>query len=364
MSLLAQFMNNPSTTLGLSVLANPSQPAAALLHGLRFQREQELARLRGQMIQQEIQKYQQAQALREGQMAALQDIMGAPGEPVPGPVMPGQAPLTRGGTGAMAATSPGGQQVTREELQQGILRNLPGLGVQGAASLNPLLAGFEKTPEQIQQEAFAGEAGRRRAASAIMTPSERASMLQASEAMVRKAEEEGFDRANTLRDEFMKNSKGFVDVRDAYKRVLATRQDTTGASDMALIFGFMKMLDPGSVVREGEFATAENAGGIPAKVRNMYNKAMSGEFLTPEMRQDFVNQAQKQYEAALQGHTALEGEYTRLSDKFGVPASNVIVDFKPNQYLQMTNAQLMNVDPASLNDAQLRKLSEALNANP
>jgi hypothetical protein len=36
----------------------------------------------------------------------------------------------------------------------------------------------------------------------------------------------------------------------------------------------MKMLDPTSVVREGEFATAQNAASIPIKIVNMYNKAL------------------------------------------------------------------------------------------
>jgi len=36
------------------------------------------------------------------------------------------------------------------------------------------------------------------------------------------------------------------------------------------------MLDPGSVVRESEFATAQNAAGVPDQVRNMYNKVLSG----------------------------------------------------------------------------------------
>ena len=35
------------------------------------------------------------------------------------------------------------------------------------------------------------------------------------------------------------------------------------AGDMALIFSYMKMLDPNSTVREGEYATAQDAGSIP-----------------------------------------------------------------------------------------------------
>jgi len=34
----------------------------------------------------------------------------------------------------------------------------------------------------------------------------------------------------------------------------------------------MKILDPGSVVREGEFATAQNSAGIPERIRAKYNR--------------------------------------------------------------------------------------------
>ena len=50
----------------------------------------------------------------------------------------------------------------------------------------------------------------------------------------------------------------------------------------------MKMLDPTSVVREGEFATAQNATGVPERIRNSFNKAMSGERLGQKQRTKFI----------------------------------------------------------------------------
>ena len=44
----------------------------------------------------------------------------------------------------------------------------------------------------------------------------------------------------------------------------------------------MKTLDPQSVVREGEFATAENSTGIFKKYWNAYNRLVKGEKLTEE----------------------------------------------------------------------------------
>ena len=76
----------------------------------------------------------------------------------------------------------------------------------------------------------------------------------------------------TVRKEFLTESKDFVQVRDGFRRVMSAKP--TPAGDMALVFGYMKLLDPGSAVRETEYANAENARGVADWVRNLYNKTV------------------------------------------------------------------------------------------
>ena len=109
-----------------------------------------------------------------------------------------------------------------------------------------------------------------------------------------------FGDEDKLRDDFRSESKEFVKVRDAYGRILST--DASAAGDLALIFNYMKILDPGSVVREGEFATAQNSAGVPTRIRAQYNKIISGEKLAPETRADFLQQAQNLYLEHRQTH--------------------------------------------------------------
>lgn len=78
-------------------------------------------------------------------------------------------------------------------------------------------------------------------------------------------------------------------------RSLATKPNPTAADDIALIFAYMKTLDPTSVVREGEFATAQNAGSVPESIWNMYNRAREGTRLNPEQRGNMAKTAQVQY---------------------------------------------------------------------
>lgn len=87
-------------------------------------------------------------------------------------------------------------------------------------------------------------------------------------------------------DPIVKNAK---DVAQSYGRILATEDSAAG--DLSLIFAYMKMLDPGSVVREGEFANAQNAAGVPDIIRNSYNRAATGERLNPNQRVQFRAQA-------------------------------------------------------------------------
>jgi hypothetical protein len=71
--------------------------------------------------------------------------------------------------------------------------------------------------------------------------------------------------------------------------------DYKATDEIALIFSFMKTLDPASTVREGEYASAQKAGGVPELIRNYYNKLRVGEFLTDDQRKNFINTSQKSY---------------------------------------------------------------------
>lgn len=108
--------------------------------------------------------------------------------------------------------------------------------------------------------------------------------------------EKRFALESDLRKEYSTQTKHFTDVKEAFTRIKSA--ENTGAGDIALVYSYMKILDPTSVVREGEFATAQNSAGIPAAVVAAYNKAINGERLTKGQRDSFVSQGQKLLNAA------------------------------------------------------------------
>ncbi len=94
------------------------------------------------------------------------------------------------------------------------------------------------------------------------------------------------------------------------------------------------MLDPGSTVREGEFATAQNSGGIDTAIVNIYNKAREGTRLTPQQRKMFSNRANKLFSAAERGNKKIKKDILSIAknyklseqDLFGANQSPVPVD--------------------------------------
>lgn len=131
----------------------------------------------------------------------------------------------------------------------------------------------------------------------------------------------------SLRDDYLKASQDFIKIRDAKNRLDAI--EDTGAGDVALIFQFMKILDPGSTVREGEFATAESTAGVPGWVRAQYNKALSGERLTPEQRKAFKSQAAKLFQAQATQQDRLTTQFANIAKKNKLDVDSVIVDLTP-----------------------------------
>jgi hypothetical protein len=101
-----------------------------------------------------------------------------------------------------------------------------------------------------------------------------------------------FTNEKDLRSEFIAQVKneGMPIIRDQYFNLLDSSKKGTAAGDMKMIFSYMKMLDPNSIVRESEYATAQNAAGIPDRVRVTWNKMKNGESLAPDMRGEFLNE--------------------------------------------------------------------------
>jgi hypothetical protein len=96
------------------------------------------------------------------------------------------------------------------------------------------------------------------------------------------------------------------------------------SDDIALIFSFMKTLDPGSTVREGEFATAKNAGSLPESVVNTYNQILNGKFLNDDQRKNFIETARKSYTGIAKEAETIASRYRTMAKDRGIPETLVV----------------------------------------
>lgn len=120
-------------------------------------------------------------------------------------------------------------------------------------------------------------------------------------------------------------TKNTQEVATAFEKVKSSSTNTSPAGDLSLIFNYMKMLDPGSVVREGEFATAQNAAGVPDRVVNMYNKLLKGERLNPNQRKDFSDQAWNTYNAQMAQQERFNQGYEDTARGYGLDPGKVVL---------------------------------------
>lgn len=109
---------------------------------------------------------------------------------------------------------------------------------------------------------------------------------------------EKFGQEEKIRKEWQGRSKLYNELQGTFANLQASAETASGAGDIALITAFLKMLDPGSVVRETEFATAQNTAGLFAQLENRLQAVESGELLKPTQRQQYVSLAQKYLDAA------------------------------------------------------------------
>jgi hypothetical protein len=137
----------------------------------------------------------------------------------------------------------------------------------------------------------------------------------------------GFKPEQDLRKEYNASPivKNLPTIQNAYERIETGADADTPVGDMAVVYGFMKLQDPESAVREGEYATAENARGVSETVRNMYNRVVDGTRLSGEQRQQFIDQAGAQYDNYA-GQVAQENQrYTDIAMKWGIDPGRVLV---------------------------------------
>lgn len=136
----------------------------------------------------------------------------------------------------------------------------------------------------------------------------------------------GGKSVGVLRREFNSFVKPYEGLAQAYRKIRGAASDPSAAGDLSVVFGYMKLLDPASVVRESEQATAVNARGVPDTIRSIYNRVLTGERLTPAQRQDFVQQSRNLLTSQRAALSSQVNRYRAIAEANDIDAEQVVYD--------------------------------------
>jgi hypothetical protein len=128
-------------------------------------------------------------------------------------------------------------------------------------------------------------------------------------------------REFTARPEVVKASASAAEYETL--QTLANNPPSAGG-DLALVYSFMKTMDPGSVVKEGEFKAAANAAGLSDRIVTSFGKVDNGEILSPSQRQDLASQARVMRDNNRRRAEAVAKAYGDLATRAGFTPVDVL----------------------------------------
>lgn len=142
------------------------------------------------------------------------------------------------------------------------------------------------------------------------------------------ADNKAVDWEMKLADDYRTESKGFAETSTSMKKVLKAIEtaDTNAASALAAGTAFMKILDPGSVVRESELGMALNASGWFDRAGNVVEKLNSGVIMTKAQKENLKVAANNLFEEAKAAQREVDAGYTQRAKDYGLNPSRIIMD--------------------------------------
>lgn len=131
------------------------------------------------------------------------------------------------------------------------------------------------------------------------------------------ADKQAFTKTTELRNDFnnLPQVKSWNVIEPVLMSAREAAKDTSGASDLNMIYALGKVLDPNSVVREGELEMAANTGSLGQKIAGLYKSVNSGGKLPPAVKQDLLRQIESRTYSQRQQYESAKSKYTDIAKK-------------------------------------------------
>lgn len=158
---------------------------------------------------------------------------------------------------------------------------------------------------------------------------QRASRKQDAAIKQDEAGKKGVEFTSKLRDKFHAQAgKSIQNITEGLNGLRASAEEDTAAGDLALLFSYGKVLDPGSVVREGELETLSNLGGVGDRLYRMGLNLKTGQRLTSEMRAEIMQAAELTAKQKVETFQPVVDQYTSIAETAGVSPADIIPDYE------------------------------------
>lgn len=171
-----------------------------------------------------------------------------------------------------------------------------------------------------------------------------------------------------LAADYRAQSKDFKDVADAYAQINKTldKATTSPAATLAAATKFMKLLDPGSVVRESELGMALQASGVLDRAFNYYNTLSKGKVLTKSQAEDFKNITGQIYTAMQEQQKTIDEDYRKKAQQYGLRPEMVTQELGQNKGTKpaATQTEFNSLpDPAKYNGRRIQGPNGVMRSN-
>ena len=138
--------------------------------------------------------------------------------------------------------------------------------------------------------------------------------------------QKGFDNTLKLRGDFRGEPvyKAHQEMQSAHAQIVQSLKQASPAGDLAGATKLMKLLDPGSVVRESELGMATAASGLMDRITNYASMVVNGTKLTPTQRKEFQTLADALYGESVKQYNGKRNEYKGIASRNELNIDDVV----------------------------------------
>lgn len=158
------------------------------------------------------------------------------------------------------------------------------------------------------------------------------------------SQNKAWEMEDNLRKEYTGSgeTKRYIEADPIYRSMVKSATNDTGAADLDLVYGIGKIMDPGSVVREGEMVMVNRSSPFAEMLQGYIGSIQGQGKLTPETRSRLLEMARTRMSELRTAHDEVTGGITARAKERGIDPSRVLsrqYDALPDAPIYSPNAR-------------------------